>query len=282
MTYKNRESTKRPSIQGHRGARGLFPENTLIGFVEAAGLGVDILEMDVVISKDLKVVVSHEPWMNEVFCSKPEGDEIENDSAVKYNLFKMDHVQIKEFDCGLRGNPEFPFQKKIAAYKPLLSEVISEVERFITTWHLKPVQYNIEIKSEVSGDGIYHPEPGEFVKLVYDEISKLYISDRVILQSFDVRILHKIRETDPEIRTGLLVESEADLEKDLKRLGFHPYSYNPHFSLASTQLVNELHRLNIQIAVWTVNDPEDMRRFIEIGVDSIITDYPDKALLLLK
>jgi glycerophosphoryl diester phosphodiesterase len=282
MSSKNGDPVKRPSIQGHRGARGLFPENTIIGFIEAARLGVDILEMDVVISKDRKVVVSHEPWMNEIFCSQPGGGEIEKHSSEKYNLYNMNYEEIRRYDCGLRGDPEFPFQKKSAVYKPLLSEVIAEVETFTSSMHLKPVVYNIEIKSEEASDGIFHPEPADFVKLVYKEIKHLSILDRAILQSFDLRILQKIREIDPEIKTGLLIENEPDPGKDLKQLGFLPYSYNPHFSLVNTKLVNELHRLNVQVAVWTVNEIKDMVRLVEMGVDSIITDYPDKALQLMK
>ena len=92
--------TKSIDIQGHRGARGLFPENTVTGFIEAIKLGVNTLEMDVIISKDNQVVVSHEPWMNEAFCTKKDGGEIEKNSKEKYNLYKMTYAEILEFDCG--------------------------------------------------------------------------------------------------------------------------------------------------------------------------------------
>src|ERR1035437_7559361 len=135
-------------IQGHRGARGLFPENTLTSFIEAVKLGVDTLEMDVVISLDWQVVVSHEAWMNEAFCNCPDGKEVEANSKDKYNLYKITYSEIATYDCGIRGNKEFPLQKKIAAHKPLLSEVITKIDAYTKENKLPAIKYNIEIKSE--------------------------------------------------------------------------------------------------------------------------------------
>jgi glycerophosphoryl diester phosphodiesterase len=157
-------------IHGHRGARGLFPENTLTGFIETVKLGVKTLEMDVVISKDLKVVVSHEEWMNEAFCSQPNGNVIEKNSKEKYNLYKMTYDDIALFDCGSKGNAEFPLQQKISGHKPLLSDVISTIDTFTKKNNLPDIIYNIEIKSEPSGDTIFHPEPFTFVQLVLNEL----------------------------------------------------------------------------------------------------------------
>ena len=157
---------KNINIHGHRGARGLFPENTVAAFIEAVKMGVDTLELDVVISADNKVVVSHEPWMNELFCTKPDGTPVEKNAGQKYNLHKMTYAEIKSFDCGKRTNPGFPQQKAIPSYKPLLREVIEEVETFTKENKLPPVKYNIEIKSEQKDDGIFNPLPEIFVNLV--------------------------------------------------------------------------------------------------------------------
>lgn len=272
----------KPTIQGHRGARGLYPENTVTGFIEAVKLGVSILEMDVVISQDLKVVVSHEPWMNEIFCTKPDGSTIEKNSKGNYNFFKMSYAEIAAYDCGKLGNPEFPSQKKIAEHKPLLSEVISKTETFFKENNLHSPVYNIEVKSESEGDNLFHPLPDQFVQLVYNEIKRLNIFSSVTIQSFDVRILQEVRKLDKTIKIGLLIENNDDLEKNLERLGFLPNFYNPHFSLITHELVKKLHDRNIQIAAWTVNETADMQRLINMGVDSIITDYPDRALELIK
>ncbi|HWY11929.1 MAG TPA: glycerophosphodiester phosphodiesterase family protein [Bacteroidia bacterium] len=274
------KNSNKPTIQGHRGARGLYPENTITGFIEAVKLGVDFLEMDVVISKDLKVVVSHEPWMNEVFCTKPDGSEIENNSKEKYNLYEMTYAEIKAYDCGKRSNPEFPSQKNTPEHKPLLSEVITTIETYLTENNLPSVIYNIEIKSEEPDDNLFHPEPDIFVLLVYDEIKRLNIFNNVIIQSFDVRILQKIHGLDEKIKIGLLVENEYSFEKNIELLGFFPFSYNPDFHLITDDLVKEAHSRNIQIAAWTVNEIPDMKNLTNMDVDSLITDYPNKALEL--
>ncbi|MBI3518332.1 MAG: glycerophosphodiester phosphodiesterase [Bacteroidetes bacterium] len=268
---------KRFDIQGHRGARGLFPENTLTAFLEAVKLGVNTLELDVVISKDHQVVVSHEPWMNPVFCSTPEGKAVEDE---RYNLYEMDYATIKTFDCGKRKNPEFPLQKTLSEYKPLLSEVISQIDAYTKEHGLSSASYNIELKSESHTDHQYHPEPPVFSRLVYDLVKHLL--PRIILQSFDVRILQELHRIDPSIRMSLLVENKDSLQTHLNNLGFKPAIYGPEFILIDASLINELQRLDIKLIPWTVNEPHDMKRLIDMGVDGIITDYPDRLINLIK
>lgn len=273
---------KQIQIHGHRGARGLFPENTLTAFIEAVKLGVRTLEMDVVISKDLKVVVSHEEWMNEIFCLQPNGKDIIINSKEKYNLYKMSYAEIALFNCGSKGNPDFPNQKNIPEHKPLLSEVINAVETYTKTNHLPEVTYNIEIKSEFAGDNIFHPEPSAFVKLVLNELELHPINNQFILQSFDVRILQEIKKHKSDVVIGLLIENKDSLHTNLERLGFIPNMYNPEFPLVTIELIKELHQKNIQIIPWTVNEVSDMKSLINMGVDGLITDYPNRAIELIK
>ena len=275
-------SKNKINIQGHRGARGLYPENTITSFIEAIKLGVGILEMDVVISKDLKIVVSHEAWMNEDICLNPNGSEIEKKSNHKYNIYEMYYAEIKTYDCGKHGNPGFPLQKAISEYKPLLSDVVSKTQTYIKENNLPDLVYNIEIKSQPEYDNLFHPSPDIFVQLVYTEIKRLNLFNHVIIQSFDVRILQKIHKIDEKQKIGLLVENKFGLQKNLEILGFLPQTYNPYFPLITENLVKELHSLNIEIAAWTVNEISDMKKLINMGVDSIITDYPDRALELIK
>src|SRR4051812_23988952 len=162
---------KQINIQGHRGARGLFPENTVSGFVKAVGSGADTLELDIVVSADRQVVVSHEAWMNENICSLPDGRPVEPGKGKEYNLYRMTYEEIKKFDCGRRGHPEFPMQAAAPSYKPLLSEVITAIENYTGANKYFPVSYNIEIKSE-EGTNLFNPPPAEFVNLVLSEISK--------------------------------------------------------------------------------------------------------------
>jgi glycerophosphoryl diester phosphodiesterase len=273
---------KQIDIQGHRGARGLFPENTITAFIEAVKLGVDTLEMDVVISKDLQVVISHEAWMNDAFCIRPDGKEVEANSREKYNLYKMTYANIAKYDCGIKGNKEFPLQKKITEHKPLLSDVIKRVEAFVSENKLTSIKYNIEIKSEEGEDDIFNPEPKKFVELVYHEIEKYKIIERINLQSFDVRILQEIKKKHPAIQTALLVENEDSLEINLKRLGFIPNTYSPDFYLVDDVLVKNVHKHNMKLIPWTVNEITDIKKMVALGVDGIISDYPDRVIKIIK
>ncbi|HXU25668.1 MAG TPA: glycerophosphodiester phosphodiesterase family protein [Bacteroidia bacterium] len=276
------QGQKKIDLQGHRGARGLFPENTITSFIEAVKLGVDTLEMDVVISKDLQVVVSHEAWMNEIFCTRPDGKEVEANSKEKYNLYKMTYAEIAQYDCGTRGHKEFPEQKKITEHKPLLAEVIEKVEAFVAENKLPLIKYNIEIKSEEGEDNIFNPEPNKFVELVYNEIEKHKVIERTNLQSFDVRILQEIKKKDAAIQVALLVENEDGLEVNLKRLGFIPNTYSPDFYLVDDILVQQVHKQNMKLIPWTVNEISDIKKLIELGVDGIISDYPNRVIETVK
>ena len=269
-------------IHGHRGARGLYPENTITSFLEAVKLGVYTIELDVVISKDSKIVVSHEPYMNELFCSKPDGSLIEQHSKTEYNLYQMLYSEIIKFDCGIRGNPLFPSQAKLKEHKPLLSDVVSTLDSYTQTHHLPNITYNIEIKSELGDDDVFQPNPKTFVDLVYNEIQSLKISHRCILQSFDVRILQELKKKNTIIPISYLVENTNDLSHNLNSLGFIPDIYAPEFILINESLISELKQLNIKLITWTVNEIEDMKRLINMGVTTIITDYPDRAINLIK
>ena len=218
-------------IQGHRGARGLYPENTITAFIEAVKLGVDGIEMDVVISKDHQVVVSHEPWMSALYCTKPNGEAVEKELEETYNLYQMNYAEIAQFDCGIRGNALFPSQQKIAERKPLLSEVIEAVEAYTTTHHLPAIKYSIEIKTEINGDHLFQPAPETFAGLVYEELKKYNILNRTILMSFDVRILQALKHIKAIVPLSYLIENTDSLDVNLERLGFIPEIYGPDFML---------------------------------------------------
>jgi len=269
-------------IQGHRGARGLFPENTLTSFLEAIKIGVKVIELDVVISKDQKIVVSHEPFMNPIFCSTPDGSFVNSQSEKEFNLFQMDYYEIAKFDCGSRGNYLFPNQIKIKEHKPLLADVVKLIETYTIENNLPAVTYNVEIKSLPEGDDIFHPKPELFVKLVCKEINSLNISGRFILQSFDVRILKELKKTNPNFPISYLVENTNSLTENLQLLGFTPDIYAPEFILITESMITELKKKQIRLITWTVNEIEDMKRLISMGVTTLITDYPDRAINLIK
>ena len=270
------------NIQGHRGARGLFPENTIHGFIEAVKIGVDTLELDVVISKDLKVVVSHEPWMNPDICSLPDESALTDTVKENHNLYAMRYDDIKKYDCGRRGHPRFPGQQKIQAYKPLLADMIDAVEKYVSEKSLKPVEYNIETKCTPDGDDIFHPRPEIFAQLLYDVLIEKGINKRSCIQSFDLRTLQYLHQKKAAVRLVLLVENDLGFQFNTDQLGFMPDVYSPKQQAVDEVLVAECKKNNLLLIPWTVNEPEQMIRLKNMGVDGIITDYPDVAVTLLR
>lgn len=261
-------------IQGHRGARGLYPENTTEGFLRAIDMGVTTLEMDVVMSGDSQLVVSHDAYISPEFCDC---------GTVKdtINIFKIPYDSIKKFDCGSKPHPRFPKQKKMPAHKPLLSNVIDKVEVYIKAKGLKPVNYNIETKCEAKTDGVFNPQPAVFAKQLSAMIKSKGIEKRATIQSFDIRTLQWLHNNNAGIGLVLLVENTTNADSCLKALGFTPEVYSPNYQLIDKDVVDKLHKQGMKVIPWTVNEDRDIRRVAEMGVDGIISDYPDKVLKLL-
>ncbi len=274
-------------VQGHRGARGLKPENTVPAFLTALDYGVTTLELDVVITKDKQVVVSHEPWMNFAICTTPDGQPIKEKDEKKFNIYQLTYQQVKQFDCGSIGNPRFPEQEKIKTIKPLLSDVIVAAENHIKSFTKYEVDYNIEIKSEKELDGTFQPSPEEFSDLIYTLIDQYLPLSRVVIQSFDFRVLKYWHTKYPEVRLAALVENEKGVEENLKDLGFTPSIYSPYFKLLTKEIVkdlrtkvvssNEKKLQKMRVIPWTVNEEKDMLAIKGMGVDGFITDYPNRA-----
>jgi glycerophosphoryl diester phosphodiesterase len=263
--------------QGHRGCRGLYPENTIPGFLKAIDLGVTTLEMDLVITKDKKVILSHEPFFNHEITTLPNGEYVSESNERELNIYKMVYSEVKKYDVGQKAHPRFLQQQKIKANKPLLTEVIDSVEMHAKTNNKQPLFYNIETKIQPQTDNVYHPEPQEFVDLIMAVILEKKIQNRVIVQSFDSRSLQYLHQKYPSIKTALLVEAfdKKSFEKQIEDLGFTPTIYSPAQELVDLNLVQECRSKKIKLIPWTVNDLETIRRFVALGVDGIITDYPN-------
>ena len=261
--------------QGHRGCRGLMPENTIPAFVEALNYPVTTLELDVAVSKDGQLIVSHEPWMSHHICTKPNGEPVTEVEAMNLRIMGMTYEEIKNYDCGQRGNERFPQQKKMPVYKPSLWEMVKGLEAECFMRKLQLPQFNIEIKSLPEGDNLFHPTPPVFARLVLDEIEKLGIKDKTCLQSFDVRPLQEIHKLSPEITLALLVENEDSFQENLELLGFKPDIYSCDYKLLKKKHVKKLHKQGIRVIPWTVNTVKDMKKLRRKKVDGIITDYPN-------
>lgn len=263
-------------LQGHRGSRGLMPENTIPAMIKALDLGASTLELDLAITKDGEVILSHEPYMNPQICLTLEGKEIDPKDH-SYNLYQMTYREILAFDCGSKVHSGYPQQVKFFAAKPLLKDVFAVAEKYAKDMNLSAPHYNIEIKSSPEGDGIYHPEVAEFSDKVVKLIGESIGWERVNIQSFDFRVLKYIHATYPEVPLAMLVEDAAKFDNYLGELGFQPQIYSPYFSELNPEIVKTLQSKGMKVIPWTVNTTEQMLKLLEMGVDGIITDYPNLA-----
>ena len=261
--------------QAHRGGRGLFPENTIAAMKNAIDLNVTTLELDVHITLDKQVVVSHDPYFNDVITTTPSGSFISKSDAPSYLLYTMTYDSIRTYDVGLKPHPDFPRQKKIAASKPLLSALIDSCEAYASKSG-KKMRYNIEIKSTKNTDNTRHPAPEEFTDLVMNVIITKNITDRVIIQCFDVRPLQYLHARKTTVKLAFLVERNVDkLSAQLESLGFTPDIYSPKFTNVSKELIAQCHQKHMQVIPWTVNTPEAIKQLLADDADGIISDYPD-------
>lgn len=270
-------------IAGNRGFRGMYPENSIQAFTRAVKIGVNTIEMDVVITKDNQVVVAHNLTIDEEICNKPDGAAMAAGDKDKYKIYAMNYDEIKKFDCGSRGNSRFTDQIKNTANIPLLADVIDAVEKYIKDNNLLPVNYNIQLISSKKGDEVMHPEPPQFSKLVYGVVNGKGILARTFFSSLDMRILQELHKADGSAMTALMSEkSTDDFETNLKDLHFNPTVYSPTFLLVTKAMITKCHALGIKVITWTPNEITKMTALKTLGVDGIITDYPDRAIKALR
>jgi len=257
--------TIKTPIYGHRGCRGNFPENTIIAFQEALKMGADGIELDVVVNVDKQLVVSHEPYFKKEFCLNSERKPIEDEKV--YNIFKMKQSEISWFDCGSIGNPKFPEQKKIAAYKPLLSDFFKEVD-------LKDKVLLFEIKSEKEEYGISQPHPKEFVDLILAETKDFKQQENLIFMCFDPEILEELHLRNVPNKLVYLTYKPMSSKQLLKEISFKPYALGMFYATASKAAINYAHAQDVKVFTWTVNEAKTGEKLIKRGVDGLITDYP--------
>lgn len=281
MATVNTGTAKVIDLQGHRGARGLFPENTIPAFLFALDLGVTTLEMDVVINAAGNVFLSHEPWMSEDICTHPDGRPVNESEAKSLKLYTMSDEEIAGFDCGSRGHHRFPQQRSLKVSKPKLSDVFEAVKVRSEETGREPVLFNIEIKSSPQGDGLFHPPVDEYAQVLYDVLTQHDTLARTSIQSFDPRALEAAHKIDEDVSLVLLVENGKSMQINLERLTFKPDIYSPDYNQVDKDMITAAHALEIQVIPWTVNDEETMQRLIEMGVDGLITDYPDLGMKVL-
>lgn len=257
-------------VHGHRGARAVRPENTLPAFEYAIAVGVDVLELDMAVTRDGVIVISHDPHLSRTICQGPEGGETA--------IHKLSFEQLRQWDCGALKNPAFPKQQTVPGTKmPTLEEVFSLAAA-------SPVQFNIETKSD-PGQPELSPAPATFARMVVDLVRRHRMEQRVIVQSFDFRTLREVRKLAPAIRLSALYEgppkSFVEIARDAGLEGRGVEMVSPHFDLVTAERVAEAHAAGVQIVPWTANSPEIWSRLVDAGVDAMISDDPAALILWL-
>jgi len=263
--------------EAHRGGRGLKPENTIPAMKNAIDIGVTTLEMDANITKDLKVVVSHDQYMNPDISTAPDGTPVTRQQVKDLLLYQMNYADIVKYDVGMRGNPNFPQQEKMKVNKPLLSDLIQAVEKYTQQEGVAPKWYNIETKSSAKYDGVRNPKPEQFVALLMKVVIDNGIVDRTVIQSFDKRTLQVLHKKFPAVKTSFLIgdNNKKSLDENIKDLGFTPFILSPDYKLVTPALVKACHDKGVKIVPWTVNDKAKIQELKDMGVDGIISDYPN-------
>ena len=252
-------------VHGHRGARAMRPENTIPAFEYAIQAGVDVLELDMAVTKDNVLVVSHDPYLHPPVCSGPQP---------KATIHELTLAQVREWDCGKVTNPGFPKQTPVpGTHMPTLDEVFDLAPR-------GNVQFNIETK--IFAD---HPEltppPDEFAQLVLAMVRKHHLEKRVMLQSFDFRTLHAMKKLAPEIALVALWEgADRDFVSIAQEAGATIVS--PAYRLVTPEKVRAAHAAGLQVVPWTANTPADWDKLVAAQVDAIISDDPAELIAYLK
>jgi glycerophosphoryl diester phosphodiesterase len=259
------DGTRMVKVHGHRGARAMRPENTLPAFEYAIAAGVDALELDMAVTKDDVIVVSHDPYLEPPVCAGPKP---------KVAIRSLTLAEVRQWDCGAVRNPGFATQQTVPGTRmPTLDEVFDLAPR-------GSFLFNIETKITPQTPDLA-PPPEDFVKLVLERIWKHHLESRVILQSFDFRTLHAMKKMAPEIKLSALVAgSSLDFVAIGKESGATTIS--PIFNGVTKDQVSAAHAAGLEVLPWTANKPEDWDKLIAAGSDGIITDDPAALIAYLK
>jgi glycerophosphoryl diester phosphodiesterase len=255
-------------LQGHRGARGLLPENTLPAFERALAIGVDTLELDVGVTRDGVVVIHHDRRLNPDLARGPGGKWV---SAPAPTIHSLSYQELQSYDVGrLRPGSEyaqrFPHQQPIDGTRiPRLADLFPKAPA---------VRFNIETKlvPEAPGETLA-PEP--FARAVIAEVRKAGVAARSTIQSFDFRTLKVVEREAPEIATAYLTSGKNSDPAKVHAAGARVWS--PNFQDLDAEKLRVARSLGLKVVVWTVNEPADIARVLDLEVDGIISDYPDRV-----
>ncbi len=255
----------RIQVYGHRGARAMRPENTLPAFEYALAQGVDALELDMAVTRDNVLAISHDPILHPPVCSGPAP------SAV---IHQLTWAEVQKWDCGAVRNPAFQSQQTVPGTRmPRLEDVFQLASRG---------KFDFDIETKIFPDKPeLTPSPEEFARLVLEQIRKFHLESRVILQSFDFRTLRAMKQMAPEIRLAALYSGPA---RDFVEIAKEAQAgiISPEFKLVTPEQVKKAHGANLVVVPWTANTPKDWDRLIDAKVDAIISDDPAALIAHLR
>ncbi|MES1258892.1 MAG: glycerophosphodiester phosphodiesterase [Acidobacteriota bacterium] len=251
-------------VHGHRGARARRPENTLPAFRYAIAEGVDVLELDVAVTKDNVAVVSHDPLLNATICSGPK---------LEIPIHTLTLKELGAYDCGAKKNPRFPEQVPVPGTRvPALDEVFALGSG-------NGVWFNVETKIFAAKPELT-PGPDEFVKLILDAARRQGVEKRLILQSFDPRTLRSMKRLEPSVPRAALFEKPRDWLEVARE--FEATMLSPEYHLVTPELVAQAHAAGLQVVPWTSNAPDEWAKLAAAGSDAIISDDPAALIAWLK
>lgn len=256
-------------VQGHRGARAVRPENTLAAFRYALEAGVDTLELDLHVSKDDVLVVTHDPHVSAALCLDAQGRRLESPPLVR----SLTAEELKAYDCGTLQNPRFPQQvpqpgERMPTFPELLQWLALEQDP-----RAKGVKLNVETKIEEAHPD-HAPDPETFARLVIDELRRHGVLKRTTLQSFDFRTLVAARKLEPELSIAALVENRPAQSLAAIATRLKADIVSPHHEWLTREDVDQVHAAGARVIPWTANTEPEWKRLSGLGVDGIITDDP--------
>lgn len=277
-------------VQGHRGARGLLPENTLPAFTLADDLGVTTLEMDTKVTRDGVLVVTHDSVLNPDLVRDTSGAWVRD--GIPLNSLTLE--QVKQLDVG-RLRPGSAYAQRFPEQQPIDGTRIPTLREVLDAFRDRSgVRFNIETKIEPDHPD-HSPDPADFARMLVDELRSAGVDQRSTIQSFDWRTLKEVQRIAPEIPTVALTEADTTLLEDGRwtaglRLGDHGGSvpalvaasgadiWSPDSEMLTAESVRDAHDRGLPVVPWTVNEPADLSAMRDLGVDGVISDYPKRAL----
>ncbi|HZI84718.1 MAG TPA: glycerophosphodiester phosphodiesterase, partial [Casimicrobiaceae bacterium] len=280
-------------LEGHRGTRGLAPENTLAAFRKAIEIGVTTIETDMAVTSDGVIVISHDPFLNPDVVRDPGGHWL---TAKGPPIHALTLAELRRYDIG-RLNPASAYARQFPEQRASDGERFPELREVFALGKGNAVRFNIETKVTPTSDT---PDPVSFARQVVAAVRSAGMTERVTVESFDWRTLLEVKRLAPELETSCLTMQTRDMDT----VGSPDGGPSPwHAGLAlrdhggslpatvkaagcaiwsmfwrnlTPKELSEAHALGLKVLPWTVNEPADMRRLIDLGVDGVITDYPDR------